>query len=89
MPGDEQSWFLYMVECADGTLYTGVTNDVARRLDAHNTGRGARYTRARRPVRLVYLDEQASRSEALRREHALKRLPRAEKEAMADDDVGR
>lgn len=76
------AWFLYIVECSDGSLYTGVTNDVDRRLAAHNAGRGARYTRSRRPVRLVYLDEQPDRSTALRREHALKRLTRAEKEEL-------
>lgn len=76
------SAFVYLVECADGTLYTGWTTDLARRLRQHNAGRGARYTRTRRPVRLVYAEAQPTRSAAMRREAALKRLPRAAKLAL-------
>lgn len=71
-----------MLRCADGTLYTGWTTDPVRRLREHNSGRGARYTRSRRPVRLVYLETCTSRSAALRREHALKSLNRQQKEAL-------
>lgn len=71
--------FVYMLRCVDGTLYTGWTNDVQKRLAAHNDGRGAKYTRSRRPVLLVYEEECEDKSAALRREVALKRLSRAEK----------
>ncbi|MEA4912295.1 MAG: GIY-YIG nuclease family protein [Oscillospiraceae bacterium] len=74
--------YVYMVRCADGSLYTGWTTDPARRIDAHNAGAGAKYTRARRPVELVYLEAFDRRPDALRREAALKRLPRAQKLAL-------
>lgn len=77
-----QSWWVYILECADGSLYTGVALDVERRLCAHQTGRGARYTRGRRPVRLLYQEACRDRSEALRRERAIKSLPRAAKLAL-------
>lgn len=78
------SWFVYMVRCADGTLYTGIANDVERRVNEHNgDGRpGARYTRARRPVQLVYREARANRSEAARREYEIRRLRRRDKEAL-------
>ena len=69
----------YILRCADGTLYTGWTNDLERRLRTHNTGRGGKYTRARLPVELVYSEEYATREEAMSREWHLKRLSRAEK----------
>ena len=72
-------WFVYMLRCADGTLYTGVTTDPARRLRRHNSGDGAKYTRSRRPVKLVYLEEAADHGAALRREAAIKRMPREQK----------
>ena len=72
-------YFVYIVECVDQTLYTGWTTNVERRLKTHNAGRGARYTRERGPVRLVYVEEVASRSAALKRELAIKRLQRADK----------
>jgi putative endonuclease len=72
-------WAVYMLRCRDGTLYTGATNNLERRLAAHNRGRGAAYTRARLPVTLVWSEPAADRSAALRREAALKRLSRAEK----------
>ncbi len=71
--------YIYMVECADGTLYTGWTTDLARRVAAHNAGRGADYTRGRRPVRLVYWEEHDTRTSARRRELVLKRMKRARK----------
>lgn len=70
---------VYILECADGTFYTGWTTDLERRLQAHNAGRGGRYTRGRRPVRLAYYEECATRGEAQRREAVLRRLSRAEK----------
>ncbi|MBC7224143.1 MAG: GIY-YIG nuclease family protein [Anaerolineae bacterium] len=75
--------YVYMVECADGTYYTGWTEDLVRRVAEHNAGRGARYTRARRPVRLVYAEECADRAAAQRREAALKRLSHREKARLA------
>jgi putative endonuclease len=78
----EPSWSVYLLRCADGTLYAGSTTDVEARAHAHNAGRGARYTSGRRPVEVVYQEECGSRSAALRREHALKRLTRCEKEAL-------
>ncbi len=74
--------FVYMVRCADDSLYTGWALDVAARVRAHNAGRGARYTRARRPVTLVYSEAWPTRADAMRRERALKRWPRARKLAL-------
>lgn len=75
-------WCVYLVECADGTLYAGISNDLARRLQQHNDGTGARYTRSRRPVSLVYAEPAVDRSSASRREYALKQLPRAHKQRL-------
>lgn len=75
--------FVYIVRCADDTLYTGWAMDVAARVKAHNAGRGARYTQTRRPVTLLYQEEVPTRAEALRRERALKKLPRAKKLALS------
>ncbi len=72
-----------MVRCSDGTLYTGATTDIGKRLTAHNTGRGARYTRSRHPVTLAYLEEVQDRSSALRREAAIKRFDKPAKEDLA------
>ena len=77
------SWFVYLLRCADGTLYTGITTDPGRRLAEHNAGVGARYTRARLPVALIHQESAADRSTASRREAAIKRLPRAAKLALA------
>lgn len=76
------AWFVYMVRCADGSLYTGCTNDLAKRVAAHNAGTGARYTRSRRPVALVWSVRVKDRSAALRREAKVKGLSRAEKLAL-------
>jgi putative endonuclease len=73
---------MYVLACGDGSLYTGVTNDLPRRLRAHAAGTGGAYTRARRPVRLVFVEGQAGRGAALRREAAVKRLSRAAKLAL-------
>lgn len=76
------AYWVYILRCADGTLYTGITDDIERRLAAHNSGKGAKYTRGRGPVELVYREEAADKSAALRRELAIKRLSRAEKLAL-------
>jgi len=77
------SWFVYLLRCADGTLYAGITTDLDRRLAAHNAGAGARYTRARRPVELIHAEPATDRAEASRREAAIKKLPRMAKLALA------
>jgi uncharacterized protein (TIGR02453 family) len=76
------SWYVYLVRCADGTLYTGVTTDREARVRAHNRGRGAAYTRSRLPVAIVHSEAAPSRGAALRRELAIKRLTRRDKEAL-------
>jgi putative endonuclease len=76
-------WIVYLARCRDGTLYTGITTDPERRLAEHNAGSGSAYTRTRLPVSLVYREEVRDRSSALRRELVIKRLTRAEKEALA------
>lgn len=79
-----EAWNVYMVRCADGSLYTGIARDVARRVSEHNTNNvlAANYTRARRPVTLVYSETAATRSAACRREYQIKLLSRREKEAL-------
>ncbi len=76
-------WRVYILRCVDGTLYTGITSDLARRLRQHGAGTAARYTRSRLPVRLAYEEPASSRGAALCREAALKRLSRREKLALA------
>ena len=82
--GGRAAWFVYMLRCADGTLYTGITTDVDRRVAEHNgdSGLGARYTRSRRPVTLAHVEPARDRAEAARREAAIKRLDRAHKLAL-------
>ena len=75
-------WQVYMVRCADGTLYTGIAKNVEHRVVQHNAGQGARYTRGRGPVVLVYREAVKDRPAALRREHAIKQLRLAEKRAL-------
>lgn len=72
-------WYLYILRCGDGTLYTGITTDVERRLEAHRSGKGAKYTRGRGPLELVYTEKCGDHSDALRRELEIKALPREEK----------
>ena len=76
------SWYVYMLRCGDGSLYTGYTDDISRRLAAHQSGRGAKYTRSRLPVELAYWEELPDKSSALRREAAIKQLTRREKLAL-------
>ena len=77
---------VYVLECADGTLYTGYTTDVERRVEEHNAGEGAKYTSGRTPVELRYTESFDSRGEALAREHEIKQLRRREKLALIDAD---
>lgn len=76
------SWVCYLLQCADDTLYCGITNDLDKRLAAHNAGEGAKYTRGRTPVRLVYCEPCADKSAALKRELEIKFLSRTEKLAL-------
>ena len=75
-------WTVYILRCADDTLYTGIARDADARADAHNAGRGAKYTRSRRPVHIAYREPATARSAASRREWAIKRLSRAQKLAL-------
>jgi putative endonuclease len=79
------SVFCYILECADGSYYTGWTTDPPRRVDQHNAGRGARYTRARRPVKLVYVEPQSDRNTAMKRELTIKAMPRQRKRRLIAD----
>lgn len=77
------TWFVYILRCSDKSLYTGITIDLKQRLHEHNhTDRGAKYTRGRRPVSLVYAEKQPSRSSAASREYSIKHLPKKEKEKL-------
>lgn len=75
----EQGNFIYILKCNDGSLYTGWTNDLERRVKAHNAGKGAKYTKSRRPVELVYFESFSTKQEAMRREWEIKQLSRVEK----------
>ena len=74
--------YTYIVICSDGSFYTGWTNDLTRRMEAHNQGRGAKYTKARRPVTLIYYETFETKEEAMKREYAIKQLSRKEKEEL-------
>lgn len=77
---DSSDWFVYILECKDKTLYTGITNNLNKRIEQHNNSpEGAKYTRARRPVKCVYKEKQKNRSEATKREMTIKKLSRTEK----------
>ncbi len=78
----ESIWHLYILGCGDGTLYTGITTDVDRRLEAHRSGKGAKYTRGRGPLKLLYREVCGTHSHALKRELQIKALPREEKERL-------
>ena len=75
-------WYLYILRCGDGTLYTGITTDVEKRLAAHRAGKGAKYTRGRGPLELAYREELPDHSAALKREHEIKSMSRQEKEKL-------
>lgn len=81
--GDYPIWTVYILKCADDTLYTGIAKDLERRVEQHNDGCGAKYTRVRRPVSVIYAEQQADRSKALKREHSIKCLTRVEKLKLA------
>jgi predicted GIY-YIG superfamily endonuclease len=75
-------WLVYILRCSDGSLYTGITNDLSKRLKAHAAGRASKYTRSRLPVKLAYSEQKQTKSAALKREAAIKRLHRAEKDRL-------
>lgn len=79
----DKVWFVYLLRCGDGSLYCGITDDVSRRLEAHAAGKGAKYTRGRGPLELVYTEACESHSDALKREAAIKKLKRQEKLRLA------
>ena len=74
-----KKWYVYILECSDGTLYTGITTDVNRRLNQHNSGKGAKYTSIRRPIKLMSVSEVGDRSDASKEEYRIKQLTRKEK----------
>ena len=76
--------YTYIVECSDGSFYTGWTNDLERRMKAHNEGRGAKYTKSRRPVKLAYFETFQTKEEAMSRECQIKKMTRKEKEALVE-----
>jgi putative endonuclease len=82
-----ENWFLYILKCGDGTLYTGIAKDVVRRFKLHSKGKGARYTRTRRPLKLAYTERLKSRTEALVREYTVKHFPKAKKLALIEEFV--
>ena len=82
----ENTWHLYILRCKDGTLYTGITTDVEKRFAAHQSGKGAKYTRGRGPLELVYREQCGSHSDALKRELAVKSLTREQKQALTGNE---
>ena len=78
----ENKWTVYLLRCGDGTLYCGITNDLQNRLEAHRSGKGAKYTRGRGPLELVYTESCEDKSAALKRERQIKALPREKKLAL-------
>ena len=78
----DKNWYLYILRCGDGTLYTGITTDVEKRLEAHRSGKGAKYTRGRSPLELIYREKCGSHSDALKRELTVKKLSREQKEML-------
>lgn len=80
-------FYVYLLLCSDNTLYCGYTNDLEKRINAHNSGRGAKYTKSRLPVRLVYSESFQTKSEALVRECAIKRMKRSEKRALFENET--
>lgn len=81
------SWYVYILKCTDNTLYTGITTDCERRIKQHNNGKGAKYTRVRTPVTIVYQETAESRSSATKREMAIKKLTRKQKLALIDNQL--
>ena len=85
----KRSWCVYMVECVNQAIYTGISNDVVKRVDTHNKGKGARYTRIFGPVKLIYQEKKRSISSALKREREIKKMPRGKKLALIKKTVPR
>ena len=83
---EETVWYLYILRCSDGTLYTGITTDVEKRLETHRSGKGAKYTRGRLPLELVYQEVCGSHSDALKREITIKKYSRTEKQKLIDKE---
>lgn len=81
-------WYLYILRCKDGSLYTGITTDVGKRLEVHRSGHGAKYTRGRGPLELVYREVCGTHSDALKREWVVKHLPRGRKQALISGFTG-
>ncbi len=77
-------WYVYIIECKDNSLYTGITNNLSKRLEVHNSGKGAKYTKTRLPVKLVYKEIYRTKEESLKRESEIKKLKRSEKLALFD-----
>ena len=78
----ENTWYLYILRCGDNTLYTGITTDVEKRFEAHQSGKGAKYTRGRGPLEMAYREECGTHSDALKREAQIKKLTREQKQAL-------
>lgn len=87
MSGGRRAWVVYLLRCGDGSLYCGITNDLGRRVEAHESGRGGRFTRSRRPIELVWKKSRQSETAARRLEPMVKRLPRASKLALVAGDA--
>lgn len=87
MPGKDAEWYLYMVRCRDGNLYTGIATDIDRRLADHQSGKGAKYLRGRSPLKLAFKTKIGSRSLALKAEQLIKKLPKCEKERMVESGM--
>ena len=83
----EQTWYLYILRCKDGSLYTGITTDVEKRFEVHSSGKGAKYTRGRGPLELVYREECGSHSDALKREWEIKALTREQKIQLINGEI--
>ncbi|AMY05702.1 GIY-YIG nuclease family protein [Staphylococcus condimenti] len=83
----ENKYFIYIVRCRDGSLYTGYTNDVTARVEKHNAGKGAKYTKTRRPVKLVYQETFETKSEAMKREYQIKTYTRVQKLQLIERGV--
>ncbi|MGN1193148.1 MAG: GIY-YIG nuclease family protein [Dorea sp.] len=79
--------YTYILKCKDGSLYTGWTNDIEKRVQAHNAGKGAKYTKSRLPVKLVYYEEHETKKEAMKREYAIKHMTRQEKERLIKKEL--
>jgi putative endonuclease len=87
MPEKEPEWYLYMVRCRDGKLYTGIATDIERRIAEHRAGKGAKYLRGRAPLKLVFRSRIGSRSLALKVEQAIKKLPKSRKETIIESGM--